>query len=95
MKTKNLKDYKVIGTRRFYELQVGDIFKAFILDVRPGEVVIRFNDGQTYTARSLVLPGSRIGGEGLFVVKENDFNGRIVLGIVKHGTGHFTFDMRV
>lgn len=89
-----LSDYKVIGTRRFYELQAGDIFRAIIQDVRPGEVTIRFNDGQLYTARSLVLPGSRIGEDCLFCVKENDFAGRIVLGVVKHGS-KFSFDMRV
>lgn len=87
--------YKTIGARRFYELQPGDVFRAIIQDVRPGEVLIRFNDGETYLARSLVLPGARIGEDGLFIVKENDMNGKIVLGIVKDGTGNFTFDMRV
>jgi len=86
---------KFIGTRRFYELQPGDVFRAIIQDVRPGEVTIKFNDGETYTARSLVLPGARIGGEGLFVVRENDMNGRIVLGVVPREKGKFTFDMRV
>jgi hypothetical protein len=90
-----MKNYKVIGTRRFYELQPGDIFRAVIQDVQPGAVTIRFSDGETYVARSLILPGARIGDDGLFVVKENDQNGRIVLGMVKDKTGHFTFDMRV
>jgi len=90
-----LSDFKLMGTRRFYELQPGDIFLAIIQDVHPGEVIIKFSDGQTYTAQSLVLPGTRIGEDGLFIVRENDMNGRIVLGIVPQEKGKFTFDMRV
>ncbi|MCL1843380.1 MAG: hypothetical protein FWF79_06170 [Defluviitaleaceae bacterium] len=87
-------DFKVIGLRRFYELQPGDIFRAIIKDICPGEVTIRFDDGQLYTARTTILPSARIGEDCLFFVKENDFNGRIVLEIVKQGNGK-TFDMRV
>ena len=75
--------YKVIGTRRFHELLPGDIFKAVIHDIRPGEVTIRFNEGNLYTARSMVLPEARIGEESLFSVRENDFEGRIILEMVK------------
>ena len=76
-------NYKTIGTRRFHELNPGDIFKALIHDIRPSEVTIRFSGGELYTARSMVLPEARIGEESLFAVKENDFEGRIVLEMVK------------
>ena len=76
-------NYSVIGTRRFHELNPGDIFKALIHNIRPGEVTIRFSGGELYTARSMVLPEARIGEESLFAVRENDFEGRIVLEMVK------------
>lgn len=91
----DLNDYKAIGTRHLYALQTGAVFKAVIQDICPGEVTIRFKDGEVYIARSFVLSGAHIGEESLFYVKENDFKGRIVLGIVKQGTEHLTFDMRV
>ncbi|MCL2225559.1 MAG: hypothetical protein FWB96_11390 [Defluviitaleaceae bacterium] len=92
----NAGDYKLIDSRRFYELQVGDIFKAFIQDIRPGEVTIRLVGGGLYTARSYVLPNARIGEESLFCVQENDFRGRIVLKMVGAGEGKAkVFDMRV
>ncbi|MCL1884084.1 MAG: hypothetical protein FWF81_10085 [Defluviitaleaceae bacterium] len=90
----DINNYKVIGTRRFYALQEGDIFRATIKDIRPGEVTLRFSDGETYVARSLVIPSAHIGEECLFYVKENDMNGRIILGIVKE-RGKYSFDMRV
>ena len=93
-----LSDYKIIGTRRFYEMQAGDVFKATIHDIRPGEVTIRFSGGELYTARSYVLPNARIGEESLFCVQENDFKGRIVLKMVHSigdGSGIKVFDMRV
>ncbi|MCL2049918.1 MAG: hypothetical protein FWG87_14445 [Defluviitaleaceae bacterium] len=80
---KDFSDYKTVGVRRFNELQAGDIFKATIHNIRPNEVTIRFSDGNTYTARSYVLPEARIGEESLFVVQENDLEGRIVLKMVK------------
>lgn len=89
-----LSDYKFIGMRRFYEMQPGDIFRAMIQDIRPGEVVLRLGDGELYTARSLVLPPGHIGDDCLFCVKENDMRGKIVLEIVKTGT-NYSFDMRV
>ena len=83
MGEKGVSDYQVIGTRRFHELQPGDKFLARIHDIRPGEVTIKFKDGSHYTARSKVLPEARIGEESLFSVKANDFEGRIVLEMVK------------
>lgn len=83
MDSKNLNDYKSIGTRIFYKLQAGDIFKAVIQNIRPNEVTIQFSGGELYTARSMVLPEARIGEESLFCVQENDFEGRIVLKMVK------------
>ena len=78
-----MKTYKTIGTRKFYELQPGDIFKAAIHDIRPGEITIRFEGGEMYTARSMILPEARIGEDSLFSVRENDFEGRIVLEMIK------------
>jgi len=78
-----VRSYKIIGARRFHELQPGDMFKAVIHDIRPGEVTIRFSGGEQYTARSMVLPEARIGEESLFSVRENDFDGRIILEMVK------------
>jgi hypothetical protein len=66
-------------TRRFYELMAGERFKALILDIRPGEVTIRLDGGGKFTARSLVLPEARIGEDALFIVKENDMKGHILL----------------
>jgi hypothetical protein len=82
----DLKGYKVVGTRKFYALQAGDIFKAVIQNIRPGEVTIRFDDGELYTARSYVLPEARIGEESLFYVQENDMEGRIILKMMKLDT---------
>lgn len=73
---------KIIGTKKFYELQPGDIFAATIADITPGAVTLKFIDGATYTARSLVLPGVRIGETGTFAVRDNDGNGRIILEVV-------------
>ncbi|MCL2203645.1 MAG: hypothetical protein FWB88_06870 [Defluviitaleaceae bacterium] len=81
--TRRPNEYEVIGVRRFHEMRPGDMFKALITDIRPGEVTIRFNDGTSYTARSMVLPDARIGEDNIFLVKENDLNGRIVLEMVK------------
>jgi len=89
-----LSDYKIVGVRRFYEMQAGDIFRATVQDIRPGVVVIRLGDGELYSARSHVLPPAHIGEECLFRVKENDFAGRIFLEVVKTGTS-YSFDMRV
>jgi hypothetical protein len=86
-------EYKVIGTRRFYELQQGDTFAARIHDITPGAVTLKFNDGATYIARSLVLPGVKIGEMGVFSVRENDMQGRIILEIVPPETK--SYDIRV
>ena len=87
---------KPISIRRFHELQVGDIFRATIQNIRPGEVTLRFVGGETFTARSKVLPEARINEESLFRVKENDFQGKIVLEFVRRFPGKIiSFDMRV
>ncbi|MCL2839623.1 MAG: flagellar hook-length control protein FliK [Defluviitaleaceae bacterium] len=78
-----MKNLSVVAIRRFHELHPGDIFRAMIHDIRPGEVVIRFSGGELYTARSMVLPDARIGEVSLFSVRENDFEGKIVLEMVK------------
>jgi len=72
--------------RSFYNLQPGEVFRAFIHDIQPGKVTIRFSSGELYTARSLVLPDARIGEESGFSVKENDFEGKIILEMVKLDT---------
>jgi len=93
-----VKGYKFAGTKRFYDLRPGEKFKALILNISPGEVTIRFASGELFTARSKVLPDARIGEESGFVVKDNDFKGRIVLEMLKDGNQsqeRLTFDMRV
>ena len=79
-----MENLQVVGRRRFFELQAGDMFKAVIQNIRPGEVTIKFSGGELYTARSMVLPEARIGEESLFSVRENDFEGKIVLEMVKY-----------
>ena len=64
-------------------MQPGERFSAVIHDIQPGKVTIRFPGGSLFTARSMVQPEARIGEESLFSVRENDFNGRVVLEIVK------------
>jgi len=81
--TRNPRDFEIIGARRFHEMRPGDMFRAMIHDIRKGEVTLKFNDGTMYTARSLVLPDARIGEDTVFLVRENDFEGRIVLEMVK------------
>lgn len=76
-------EYEVIGLRRFHELRAGDMFRATLYDIRPGEVTIKFTDGKTHTARTLALPDARIGEESIFAVRENDFEGRIILEMVR------------
>ncbi|MCL2188368.1 MAG: hypothetical protein FWC16_07655 [Defluviitaleaceae bacterium] len=81
--TRNPHEYEIIGARRFHEMQAGDMFRARVHDVQPGKVTLKFNDGTTYTARSMVLPDARIGEDSVFLVKENDGEGRIVLEMVR------------
>jgi hypothetical protein len=76
-------EYDVVGARRFHELRPGDMFRARLANIRPGEVTIRFEDGKTHVARSLVMPDARIGEESVFRVRDNDFEGHIVLEMVK------------
>ena len=72
-----------IGKRHLYNLKPGEQFKALIHDIKPGIVTIRLEGGTLYTARSMVLPEARIGEESIFVVRENDFEGRIALEMFK------------
>ena len=92
-----MKMYRLIDIRKFFELTAGDKFSAILLDIRPGEMIIQFSGGQTYTARSFVMPNAHIGDECTFLVKENDTNGRIVLEVVKTGQGDgiMKYDIRV
>ena len=92
-----MKTYRLIDIRKFFRLQAGDRFSAILLDIRPGEMIIRFSGGHTYTARSYVMPNAHIGDECMFLVKENDQSGRIVLEVVKggDGTGIKKYDIRV
>ena len=92
-----MRTFRLINIRKFFELQAGDRFSAILLDIRPGELIIRFSGGHTYTARSYVMPNAHIGDECLFLVKENETNGRIVLEVAKDGDGKGIkkYDIRV
>ena len=86
-----------IRLRDFFELKQGDRFLAMLLDIRPGELKIKFECGGTYAAKTLVLPNAHIGDDCLFHVKENDHKGRIVLEMLK-GNDRLhkkKYDMRV
>ena len=72
-----------IGKRHLYNLKPGEQFRALIHDIKPGAVTIRLEGGTLYTARSMVLPEARIGEESIFIVRENDFEGRIALEMFK------------
>ena len=77
-------------------LRAGDMFSAILLDIRPGEMMIQFSGGHTYTAKSFVMPNAHIGDECMFLVKENDLHGRIVLEVVKgDDVGIKKYDIRV
>ena len=92
-----MRTYRLIDIRKFFELQAGDRFSAILLDIRPGEMIIQFAGGHVYNAKSFVMPNAHIGDECMFLVKENDLNGRIVLEVVKggDGTGIKKYDIRV
>ncbi len=71
-----------MSKKRFSELIKGDRFIAFVKDIRPDMVLIELENGETVTARSLVLPEARIGEHAIFNVKDN-INGQILLEMVK------------
>lgn len=73
--------------KNFYSLPTGAVFKAQILDIRPGKVTILLDDGGRFTARSMVYPDAHIGEESYFRVKENNFEGLIQLEMVKGTPG--------
>ena len=89
--------YGLIDFWKFYKLRAGDRFSAILVDVRPGEMIIRFSCGYTYTAKSFAMPNAHIGDACMFLVKENDHGGRIVLEVVKRddGSGIKKYDIRV
>ena len=67
----------------FYQLPPGKRVRAQIKDIQPGTVTILLENGHTHTARSAALPEARIGEVHWFMVKDNDYRGRIVLEMVK------------
>lgn len=87
--------YKTIGKRQFHLLKQGEMFAALVKNISPGEVTIKFDSGELYTARTNVQTDARIGEKSVFLVKENDFEGRIVLEILKNDPERISFDMRV
>ena len=82
----DFRNYKTVGKRRFYDLKPGEMFRAVVHDIRPGEVTIRFATGEQHIARTKIQPDARIGEESGFLVKENDFEGRIILEMLKLDT---------
>ena len=92
-----MKTFRRIDIWEFFELPAGSRFSAVLQDIRPGEMLIRFSCGRTYTAKSLVMPNAHIGDSCLFLVRENDASGRIVLEVAKtEGKGGLKkFDVRV
>ena len=71
------------NTKNFYTLPANSLFKALILDIQPGKVSIKLDEGGTFTARSMVLPDARIGEESYFLVKSNNYEGLIELEMIK------------
>ena len=69
--------------KNFYAMPAGTCFKALILDIQPGRITIRLDEGGKFTARSLILPDARIGEESYFRVKVNNFDGLIQLEMIK------------
>lgn len=69
--------------KNFYSLPAGTVFKADILNIQPGRVTIRLDDGGKFTARSMVSPDARIGEESYFRVKVNNLDGLIQLEMIK------------
>jgi len=72
------------SAKSFMELAAGDSFRALVLDIVPGYVTIRLNNGESLTAKSLALPEARIGDETVFTVKDNA-KGQIFLEMQKPG----------
>ena len=70
-------------TSNFYALPPGARFKAKILNIQPGKITIRLDQGGSYTCRTLVLPDARIGEDSYFMVKSNNLEGLIELEMLK------------
>jgi len=82
--------------RSFYGIRPGERFAALITDIKPDRLTITFDNGEKLTAKYKSAMGARIGDYCVFVVKKNDFKGKISLEIEKDGLSPFdSFDMRV
>lgn len=92
-----MKTYRLIDVYGFLALPAGSRFTGILQDIRPGEMLIRFSCGNTYAAKSRAMPNAHIGDECMFLVRESDGSGRIVLEVVKAGGagGIKKFDIRV
>lgn len=64
------------------DLVAGDIFKAEILDIKLTGLTIKLANGETLSAKTMVLPDSRIGEDSFFKVKDN-INGQLRLEMLK------------
>ena len=87
---------ETLRLKPLYKLTPGEVFKAEIADIQMNQVSIRF-EGETITAKSLILPEARIGEPAFFVVLEND-KGKIRLEMLRPGGDTHTrhvFDIRV
>ena len=71
------------STKNFYAFPPGTCFKAVILDIQPGKVKIRLDNGGSFSARTQILPDARIGEESYFRVKLNNLDGLIQLEMIK------------
>ena len=71
------------STQNFYAFPPGTTFKALIVNIEPGKVTIRLDNGNNFTARTLVSPDARIGEESYFRVKHNNLDGLIQLEMIK------------
>ncbi len=72
--------------KHFTQLSQGDRFTAQVVDIQPGRVTIRLDNGNLLTAKSQVLPEARIGEKTNFLVKENH-KGQIFLEMEKSNDG--------
>lgn len=84
--TELLTDKSVVGTglsrTDILELVSGERFTALVMDIKPGNVLLKLSDGKLLDAKSLFMPEAHIGDEATFQVKEN-VRGQILLEMVK------------
>ena len=69
--------------KNIFALAPGEIFAAEILDIQPGAITLKLEDGNL-TAKSLSVPDARIGDRAMFMVKENR-GGQIALEFMRDG----------